>query len=343
MNAFPAPADEVALEALLSAPDDATIAALDALPGDVVILGAGGKMGPSLARMARRAMADSGRRVIAVSRFSDDAVAAALAADGIDIVRADLSDPSAVRALPLAPNVLWLAGQKFGTTGDPVGTWTQNVVASVHAAERFAQAGARIVCFSTGNVYGRSRVADGGSREDAPLVPDGEYAASCIGRERVFESVTRRTGASLLRYRLFYANDLRYGIVTEIAGRVLRGEPIDVTTGHVNVIWQGDANRLALRSLGVAAADGPALNVTGPIVTVREIATYCAESAEVPVAFVGSESETALVADVSVLSATLPHTPLDLRALCAKAVAWLAAGGRTLSKPTKFEVRDGKF
>lgn len=343
MSGLPAPADEGALEALLSAPDDATIAALAGLSGDVVILGAGGKMGPSLARMARRAIADRSRRVIAVSRFSDETVAASLTADGVDVLRADLSDPHAVSALPLAPNVLWLAGQKFGTTGDPVGTWTQNVVASVHAAERYAHEGARIVCFSTGNVYGRTRVADGGSREDAPLVPDGEYAASCIGRERVFESVTRRTGAALLRYRLFYANDLRYGIVTEIAGRVLRGEPIDVTTGHVNVIWQGDANRLALRSLSVATPQGPALNVTGPIVTVREIATLCAASAGTTVRFIGTESTEALVADVSVLSVALPHTPLDLRALCAMAVAWLRRGGRTLSKPTKFEVRDGKF
>lgn len=338
-----APASEAELEDRLAAPDDATVAALAALDGDIVILGAGGKMGPSLARMARRAMSDGGRRVIAVSRFSDDAVAASLAADGVETIRADLADPQAVATLPLAPNVLWLAGQKFGTSGDPVGTWTQNVVATVHAAVRYARHGVRMVCFSTGNVYGRTRVADGGSREDAPLVPDGEYAASCIGRERVFESVTRRTGASLLRYRLFYANDLRYGIVTEIAGRVLRGEPIDVTTGYVNVMWQGDANRLALRALGVATPDGPALNVTGPIVSVREIATACAEAAETTVSFVGVESPDALVADVSVLSATLPHTPLDLRVLCANAVAWLKSGGRTLSKPTKFEVRDGKF
>lgn len=339
----PTPTTEPALEQLLSEPDEPTVETLTTLDGDVILLGAGGKMGPSLARMARRAIADRARRVIAVSRFRDAAVSAALEADGITVVRADLADPHAVAALPWAANVLWLAGQKFGTTGDPVGTWTENVVASVHAAERFARDGARIVCFSTGNVYGRTPVAAGGSREHDALAPDGEYAASCIGRERVFESVARRTGAALLCYRLFYANDLRYGVVTEIARKVLVGEPIDVTTGHVNVIWQGDANRLALRALSLASAPGQSLNVTGPIVSVREIATACAEAAETTVKFVGTESDTALLANTSMLSAALPHTPLGLRALCAMSVLWLRAGGRTLAKPTKFEVRDGKF
>lgn len=265
-----APTSEDSLEARLAAPDEETVAALEQLDGDIVILGAGGKMGPTVARMARRALHDRTRRVIAVSRFSDAAAAAQLETDGVEVIRADLADPRAVALLPFAPNVVWMAGQKFGTTGDPVGTWTHNVVASVHAAERYA--GARIVCFSTGNVYGRSTVSRGGSQEGDALIPDGEYAASTIGRERVFESVARRTGSPLLLYRLFYACDLRYGVVTEIARRVLEGEPVDVTTGWVNVIWQGDANRLALRGLLVANNPALALNVTGPMVRVRELA-----------------------------------------------------------------------
>lgn len=336
-----APTSDESLEARLAAPDTETVEALKSLDGDILILGAGGKMGPTVARMARHALANSGRRVIAVSRFSDPSVAASLEGAGVTVVRAELSDPRAVAALPDAPNVVWMAGQKFGTTGDPVGTWTQNVVASVIAAERYA--GSRIVCFSTGNVYGRSRVTDGGSREDAPLVPDGEYAASCVGRERVFESLARRTHSPLLLYRLFYANDLRYGVVTEIAGKVLRGDPIDLTTGHVNVIWQGDANRLALRALAAATAPARALNVTGPIVTVREIAERCATYAERIPHFVNSEGEQALIANVGALESALPYTPLPLDALCAWAVSWIQHDGRLLNKPTKFEVRDGKF
>ncbi len=340
-------AHESALEEFLSAPDDATISALSSLDGDVIVLGAGGKMGPTLARMARRALSgDAGRRVLAVSRFSDAAVADRLSAAGVTVVRADLSNPRDVAALPLAPNVLWMAGQKFGTTGDPVGTWTQNVVASVHAAERYA--GSRIVCFSTGNVYGATPVSAGGSRESDGLRPDGEYAASCVGRERVFESVARRTGSPLLLYRLFYACDLRYGVVTDIALKVLRGLPVSLTTGYVNVIWQGDANRLALRALAAATVPAPespavALNVTGPMVAVREIAERVGAIASVTPVFQGEPGPDALVANVDALSRVLPHQSLPLETLCEWAVEWIRADGRLLNKPTKYEARDGQF
>jgi nucleoside-diphosphate-sugar epimerase len=291
--------------------------------------------------MARRAIGDRSRRVIAVSRFSDAAAASQLEAHGVEVLRADLADPRAVASLPDAPNVLWMAGQKFGTTGDPVGTWTHNVVASVHAAERYA--GSRLVCFSTGNVYGRSAVAHGGSLEGDALVPDGEYAASTIGRERVFESVARRTGSPLLLYRLFYACDLRYGVVTEIARRMLAGEPVDVTTGWVNVMWQGDANRLALRGLLVANNPALALNVTGPMVRVREVAERIGAHAGVSPQFIGEEQSDALIGNVDRLAEYLPYTALPLETLCAWAVSWIRQGGRLLSKPTKFEVRDGRF
>ena len=340
-----APSDELALDAELSAPDDATIDALTSLSGDVIILGAGGKMGPTVARMARRAIGDPARRVIAVSRFSDEHAAAALHAHGIETIRADLADPAAVAALPDAPNVLWMAGQKFGSTGDPVGTWTQNVVASTLAAQRYA--GARIVCFSTGNVYGRQPVALGGAREQDALVPDGEYAASCIGRERVFASIARRTQSPLLLYRLFYACDLRYGVVTDIAHKVLHGVPVPLDTAFVNVIWQGDANRLALRALtqaAVPAIDVPvALNVTGPIVAVREIAERIGAIANVSPVLAGTPGDDALIANIDRLTAQLPSAALPLDTLCAWAVHWIRGGGRLLHKPTKFEVRDGKY
>ena len=340
-----APTDESSLGERLAEPDDATIAALESLDGDIVILGAGGKMGPTVAGMARRALQYSARsasrRVIAVSRFSNPDAAASLEAIGVDVVRADLSDPRAVEQLPLAPNVLWLAGQKFGTSGDPVGTWTQNVVASVHAAERYA--GARIVCFSTGNVYARSPIALGGSRESDALAPDGEYAASCVGRERVFESVARRTQSRLLLYRLFYACDLRYGVVTDIALKVLGGQPIQLANGYANVIWQGDAVRLALRAFTIVGAPAVALNVTGPIVSVREIAERVARHAGVEPTFDGAERDDALIANVEQLTQRLPHTALPLDTLCAWAVAWIRSNGRLLGKATKFEVRDGKY
>ncbi len=337
----PVPPDEASLDAQLAAPDEQTIAALESLDGDLVILGAGGKMGPTLARMARRAIGSASRRVIAVSRFTNAAAAAALEAEGVVIVRADLADPRAVAQLPDATNVLWLAGQKFGTTGDPVGTWTQNVVASVHAAERYA--GARIVCFSTGNVYARTPIAQGGSVESDDLMPHGDYAASCVGRERVFESVARRNASPLLIFRLFYACDLRYGVVTDIARKVLSSEPVSLAMGHVNVIWQGDANRLALRALSAAAVPSVALNVTGAIVSVREIAERVAHHAGLTATFVDHESPDALLANTTRLSTLLPHTPLPLDTLCAWAVAWIRGHGRLLNKPTSFEVRDGRY
>ncbi len=344
-----APTNERELDALLSAPDESTIGALSSLSGDVLILGAGGKMGPTVARMARRAIADASRRVIAVSRFTDPAAASALKAHGVETIGADLADPAAVAALPDAPSVLWMAGQKFGSTGDPVGTWTQNVVASALAAQRYA--GSRIVCFSTGNVYGRQPVALGGAREQDALVPDGEYAASCIGRERVFESIARRTYTPLLLYRLFYACDLRYGVVTDIAHKVLHGVPVSLDTAFVNVIWQGDANRLALRALSqatvpatVLVTDGSAaLNITGPVVAVRDIAERVGAIAGVPPVFAGTPRDDALIANTDRLTERLPHTALPLDTLCEWAVHWIRGDGRLLNKPTKFEVRDGRY
>jgi nucleoside-diphosphate-sugar epimerase len=341
-----APTSEPALDALLSAPDEHTISALAALQGDVLVLGAGGKMGPTVACMARRAIADTTRRVIAVSRFSNPATEGALQAHGVHTIRADLADPAAVAALPLAPTVLWMAGQKFGSTGDPVSTWTQNVVASALAAQRYA--GSRIVCFSTGNVYGRQPVDHGGAREEDALVPDGEYAASCIGRERVFTSIAQRTHSPLLVYRLFYACDLRYGVVTDIARQVLHGIPVPLDTAFVNVIWQGDANRLALRALGAAAvptgAHGAvALNVTGSIVAVRDLAERIGTIAGITPVFSGTPRKDALIANTARLTELLPHTPVPLDTLCAWAVQWLRGNGRVLSAPTKFEVRDGRY
>lgn len=346
-----APLNESELEELLSSPDDATRDAVGKTNGDILILGAGGKMGPTLARMARRALDDigaarhgnNGRRVIAVSRFSNTEHETALNSFGVETVRADLSNPDAYHSLPVAENVVWMVGQKFGTTGDPVGTWTHNVAAAAFGAEHCK--GARTVCFSSGNVYARGPIVRGGSVESNALLPDGEYAASCIGRERMFESAARRLQFPLLLYRLFYACDLRYGVVTDIALRVIRGERISLATPAANVIWQGDANRLALRSLLAAEIPGRALNVTGPVVSVHEIAQHVARTLHVDVQFdeTTGESPDALLANTDALSNALPYDALPLETLCAWAAEWAKSGQRLLSKPTKFDVRDGKY
>lgn len=338
------PTDEASLEEVLSEPDDDTVQALQKLDGDIIVLGAGGKMGPTVARMARRACDVSGaatRRVIAVSRFSNTLAAQHLESAGVEIVRADLSDPAQVRALPDAANVLWMAGQKFGTSGDPVGAWTHNVVAPTYAAERYA--GARIVCFSTGNVYGRSDVDRGGSKESDPVIPDGEYAASCIGRERVFESVAHRTGSPLFIYRLFYACDLRYGVITDLALRVFNRHPIALSTAWVNVIWQGDANRLALRALGAAAKPAHIVNVTGPIVGIEWLANELGRRLDREPVFDSTPSPQALVANIDALDRLLPYQPLPLDDLLDWTAQWIRTGQPLLGKPTKYEVRDGRF
>lgn len=348
-----APRDEVELEELLSRPDDATRETLRSLDGDLLVLGAGGKMGPTLARMARRALDDidaprtgaGARRVIAVSRFSSVDAAAKLESFGVETLRADLSDPDSFRQLPRAANVVWMVGQKFGTTGDPVGTWTHNVAAAAFGAEHCA--GSRVVCFSSGNVYARGPLSRGGSLETEALNPDGEYAASCIGRERVFESAAKRLQFPLLLYRLFYACDLRYGVVTDIALRVLSGKRISLATPVANVIWQGDANRLALRSIATASVPAMALNVTGPVVGVREIAERIAARLRVDLAFDEPDSNQAtpdvLLANTTQLQELLPYEGLALETLCAWAADWVQAGQHVLSKPTKFDVRDGKY
>jgi hypothetical protein len=349
-----APRDEAELEERLARPTAAVIDTLAALDGDVLVLGAGGKMGPSLARMARRALDAAGvpregagaRRVYAAARFSDAALAEQLDVDGIVPVRVDATDRDALARLPDAPNVLYLVGQKFGTQHDPVGTWAQNVIAPVLAAERFAHA--RIVAFSTGNVYPRTPVALGGARESHALAPDGEYAASCIGRERVFEHAAARRDTSVLRYRLCYACDLRYGVVTDLAVRLANGEPVPLATGHANVIWQRDANALALRALAIASAHAPALNVSGPIVSVRTMAHGLAARLGVPATFAGTEADDALVVHTGALDAALPpetgdDAPLPLDTLLDWTAEWVRQGGRLLGKPTKFDVRSGAY
>lgn len=339
------PRDEAELDARLAEPRDGTVAALRACPGDLVVLGAGGKMGPTLARMALAAArrADDGRprRVLAVSRFSSPSAEADLRTAGVDTIRADLLDPDAVAALPDAPNVIFMAGQKFGTTGAPARTWMMNVAVPARCAERYSRS--RIVAFSTGNVYPLTPVSRGGAAETDPPAPAGEYAWSCLGRERVFEFAAAR-GARVAIMRLNYAVDLRYGVLTDLALRVWRGHPVPLAMGHVNVIWQADANRAALELLPHAGDPPFVLNVTGPeTLSVRALALALGRRLGREPRFEGAEQPDALLSDTARMTATLgpPEMPLD------RMLDWVAQWVRDdrplLDRPTHFEVRDGAF
>ena len=332
---------EAELDDLLSAPRDDTRAAIAACPGDIVVLGAGGKMGPTLARMAARAATD-GRRVIAVSRWSSTAAERSLHDAGVTTARADLLDRRDVARLPDAPNVVFMAGQKFGTSGAPALTWAMNTIVPANCAERYKES--RIVAFSTGNVYALVPATSPGSRETDPLGPVGEYAASCVGRERVFEYYASRFGTRVAIVRLNYAIDLRYGVLVDIATRVARHEPVSVEMGWVNVIWQGDANRVALECLPRAAAPPFIVNVTGAErVAVRDAAEWFARRFGVRAEFAGREQPDALLSDASRMRSLFAPPETSLDEMLGRVADWVQAGGPLLGKPTKFEARDGHF
>ena len=333
------------LEEELSRPRPGVLTTLRDLPGDVLVLGAGGKMGPTLARMARRALDELGRpdrRVIAVSRFTNPQEANALEHHGVEVRRADLLDPAALAELPEAPNIVFMAGQKFGTSEAPERTWIMNTVLPARVAERFPAA--RMVVFSTGCVYPLATVQGPGSHEDDPLGPPGDYANSCVGRERVFSHYAKANGTPMLMFRLSYAIDLRYGVLADVAGKVWRGEPVDVTMGWANVIWQGDANARALQCLAHCASPAAALNVTGlERVSIRALAADFAQRFNQPLRIVGQESERAWLFDASRSYELFGPPEVTLEAMISATADWVRAGGASLGKPTHFEVSDGAF
>jgi nucleoside-diphosphate-sugar epimerase len=345
----PAPTDETELDELLSRPRAETVAALEACDGDVVVLGAGGKMGPTLTQLVARAAAVADaragrpvRRVTAVSRFSSPGPRRALEEVGVATIACDLLDRAAVARLPDAPNVLFMAGQKFGTADAPAKTWAMNTIVPAICAERYA--GARVVAFSTGNVYPLTPVASGGAREIDPVGPIGEYAASCVGRERMFELAAERDATRIALVRLNYAIDLRYGVLTDLAVKVLRGEPIDLRMGYVNVIWQGDASRIAVECLPRASVPPFIVNVTGrTVLSVRELATRLGERLGRSPEFSGEEAPDALLSDTGRMASVFapPEVPLDW--MLVWVVAWLRDGRPLLGRPTHFEERAGRF
>ena len=335
---------EEALDELLTRPRAALVQFIASVRGPLLILGAGGKMGPSLTLLARRAAeaAQHPLEIIAVSRFSDPNARRWLEARGVQTLSCDLFDAEAVRKLPDAAEILYLVGQKFGTTQSPAGTWAANLLVPARIAERYPAA--RIVALSTGNVYPLAPVAHGGSVESDPLTPLGEYANATVGRERIFEFFSQRNGTRIVLLRLFYATDLRYGVLRDIAELIWARKPIDLANGHFNCIWQGDANDMVIRSLALATTPVAAFNLTSAeVFSVRTVATRLSQLLGKAVNFTGTESETALTANTAQLRAQLgdPATPLDtMRHWTAD---WVKRGGRNLGKPTHFEVRDGRY
>lgn len=332
--------DEKALEGLLSEPTEATREILGALVGHIVVLGAGGKMGPTLAMMLRKAAPE--RRIFAVSRFSDSLVKKRLDQSGVETIALDLLDESAYARLPDVPNVFFLAGMKFGAAGNQPLTWAMNVHVPSLIARHYKSA--RIVALSTGNVYPFTGVRSGGSRETDTPGPVGEYAQSCLGRERMFQYFSEVHGTPVTLVRLNYANEPRYGILVDLAQKILSDTPVDVTMGFVNLIWQGDANNYIIRALAMAEGPPAILNVTGPqTLRVRDLALRIGRRLGKEPTFISEEAETALLSDASVCIETFGEPTTTLDEMIEYIVDWVAQGHPTLSKPTKYDVRNGKF
>jgi nucleoside-diphosphate-sugar epimerase len=332
--------DVAQLEDVLSTPTHADVDALAALAGDLLILGVAGKMGPSLAHRAKRAAPH--KRIIGVARFSDPAVREQLDGWGVETIAADLLAPGALDGLPDAPNVIFMAARKFGSTGDEGLTWAMNTFLPGLVAGRFRNS--RIVAFSTGNVYPFVPVLHGGPDESCQPVPVGEYGQSALGRERMFTYFSTRHGTPVTLLRLNYAIDLRYGVLLDIGQKVFERRPVNLRMGHANVIWQGDANSICLRSFALCSSPPQVLNLTGPeTVSVRWAAHRFAARFGIEPILEGEESDTALLSNAARCHKLFGYPSISVEQMIEWIADWIGMGGATHSKPTHFEVRDGKF
>jgi hypothetical protein len=333
-------ADIAALDDLLCRPSQALIDDLTKVDGDIMILGVAGKMGPTLAGLAKAAL--PGRRIIGVARFSDPSMKDWLEARGIETINCDLLDESALRSLPEAPNIIFMAGRKFGAEGDLSLTWAMNAHVPALVAQAFPRS--RMVAFSTGCVYPFVQVDGKGADESLPPNPPGEYAQSCVGRERMFEYFSRKFSTPGRLFRLNYAIDMRYGVLHDIASKILQGKPIDVSLGHVNFIWQGDAAAQALRCLAHCDVPTSPINVSGhEILAVRDLAMKLGALLKREPMLVGTEQPTAWLTNTSQAVKLFGLPIVDTEQLIRWTADWVARSMPSLGKPTKYEVRDGRY
>lgn len=334
---------EAAYHSLLE-PSPALIDDIKQIDGDIMILGAGGKMGPALAELLVKAVNAAGvnKKIAAASRFSEPGLKEDLQKKGVATYSVDLLNDQQLQQLPEMPNLLYLAGQKFGTTGNESFTWAMNSYLPARVGEKYKNSS--IVAFSTGNVYPLSPVTQGGLDESHPPRPMGEYAQSCLGRERLFEYISSVYGTPVLLYRLNYAIDLKYGVLLEIAKKVLNGDPIDIRMGHVNVIWQGDANEMAIRCLLHCSNPPAILNITGPeTAAVEWIAQQFGNRLGKEPVFIGEPEPTALLSNAAAAFRLFGYPRVSLLQMIELITDWLREGGATIYKPTHFQEREGRY
>ena len=335
---------EEELDELLTRPRPELVQFIQELRGPLTILGAGGKMGPTLALLARRAanLAGNNLEIRAVSRFADPRVRDWLEKRGVSTLACDLLERRAVSQLPDSENVLYLVGLKFGTAQNPAQTWAINTLVPAHILEQYQTA--RIVALSTGNVYPFTSVARGSSVESDPLTPLGEYGNAAVARERLFEFFSQRNGTRVALLRLFYAVELRYGVLRDLADRIWAGQPVELTNRSFNCIWQGDANEMVIRSLALTSSPASTFNLTSSeTFCIRTTATRLGELLNRPVSFAGQESETCLIGNPSKLCDKLGTPATDIETMLRWTAAWVKQGGRSFGKPTHFETRDGNY
>ena len=335
---------EAELEEAISRPSPELVEMMEFLRGDFIFLGVSGKMGISMACMAKRACDSAGirKRIIGVSRFSDSENKEYLEEQGVETISGDLLDPEFVKSLPNVTNVVYLAGTKFGTQDNQSYTWAMNAYLPGLVVEQFS--GSRIVALSTGCVYPLVNIESGGSTEADRPDPLGEYAQSCLGRERLFEYGSVKHGARAVLIRLNYSVEMRYGVLVDIAAKVAEGEPVDVSMGYANVIWQGDANNMILRSFPLCVSPPLVLNVTGPeTISVRDVASYFGERFGKTPVIVGREEDSALLSNASLSFEKFGKPMISVEQVMEWIAKWVGSGHRLLGKPTHFEVRDGKY